>query len=342
MRCPICQAAGSVSDTKVIMTRDATRAAATTRRRRCKANSAHVFDTHEGPSAYPLQSILVSGRRRSGELAPFAVSRLRDDISLGVLKPLKPGELAVIVEDVTRDLQTTPEILEHLTLEESQEHPHAVVKVRDVDLRTLVERRLRNASDEVAHVRYALTFRGRIDIAPGEGFQQAEDFLAWVRDEHGGGLAKAVPVRPGIRAEQRAWPPSEVPHPRAVIKREGHDQPFDAGKFEESIYAPFFGRSHPRRMAKMITSFVLGELAGQERVSTFQLASAVMDTLRRVDDIAFLRYASIAKRFSTVRAFVEEAEGLVRRPSPELIFDRGMGVSVTRPRILSQGVEGTS
>lgn len=60
---------------------------------------------------------------------------------------------------------------------------------------------------------------------------------------------------------------------------------------------------------------------GQRVVLTEQLAASVLECLRRVDDIAYLRWASIAKRMNSVRDFRDEALGLIEQPSPQLAFD---------------------
>jgi transcriptional repressor NrdR len=44
----------------------------------------------------------------------------------------------------------------------------------------------------------------------------------------------------------------------------------------------------------------------------------VMDELRGLDQVAYVRFASVYRSFEDVHAFQEEIERLERQPSPEL------------------------
>ena len=59
----------------------------------------------------------------------------------------------------------------------------------------------------------------------------------------------------------------------------------------------------------------------RRKVLSAQLSAGVTSTLRRVDDIAYLRWATVAKNFQSVREIADEAHDLVVRPSPRLVFD---------------------
>ena len=62
--------------------------------------------------------------------------------------------------------------------------------------------------------------------------------------------------------------------------------------------------------SKVIGEWVLWGLAGQDEIASTQLAVGVLDCLRRVDDIAYLRWACVAKNIDSVTVFRDEARGL--------------------------------
>jgi len=56
---------------------------------------------------------------------------------------------------------------------------------------------------------------------------------------------------------------------------------------------------------------------GEHEVSTLQIGALVMERLRRLDDVAYVRFASEHRRFRDVDMLVEEAETLKERKRRE-------------------------
>ena len=75
-----------------------------------------------------------------------------------------------------------------------------------------------------------------------------------------------------------------------------------------------------KQVARLAADWVLWGLAGQETVRSWQLRDAVLRCLRRIDDIAYLRYCALAKSYRRETDLHNEAAGLVRYPSPRLLF----------------------
>jgi len=59
-------------------------------------------------------------------------------------------------------------------------------------------------------------------------------------------------------------------------------------------------------------------LLGEREVLTRKLGEWVMDELKGLDQVAYVRFASVYRSFEDVHAFREEIERLERQPSPEL------------------------
>lgn len=92
-------------------------------------------------------------------------------------------------------------------------------------------------------------------------------------------------------------------------------------QFVASVRHALFGRDKADETSACVAQWVLWGLAGQDQVHSSQLAIGVLDTLRRVDHIAYLRWASTAKSIDSVTLFRDEARGLLTNPSVPLVFD---------------------
>ena len=57
---------------------------------------------------------------------------------------------------------------------------------------------------------------------------------------------------------------------------------------------------------------------GERDFSSQEIGTLVMDELRDLDQVAFVRFASVYRSFQDVSAFEEEIERLKNAPSPEL------------------------
>ncbi|MEW8585165.1 MAG: ATP cone domain-containing protein, partial [Candidatus Thiodiazotropha sp.] len=59
-------------------------------------------------------------------------------------------------------------------------------------------------------------------------------------------------------------------------------------------------------------------MAGGEReVASLAIGELVMEELKRLDQVAYVRFASVYRKFEDVNAFREEIERLEQQPSPE-------------------------
>ena len=54
------------------------------------------------------------------------------------------------------------------------------------------------------------------------------------------------------------------------------------------------------------------------------IGSKVMEQLEQLDQVAFVRYASIYREFQDVGEFIDEIQSLERRPSPSEVMQRDL------------------
>lgn len=57
---------------------------------------------------------------------------------------------------------------------------------------------------------------------------------------------------------------------------------------------------------------------GESEVKSRVIGELVMDELRRLDHVAYVRFASVYRSFEDVNAFREEIDRLEKQPTPEV------------------------
>ena len=93
-----------------------------------------------------------------------------------------------------------------------------------------------------------------------------------------------------------------------VVKKNGEREPFDRSKLERSIAIACRKRDVPaERIDRLITSIQRQLETRGEEVTTSQIGEAVMDGLKAIDHVAYIRFASVYKDFSEPGDFAEIA-----------------------------------
>ena len=90
-----------------------------------------------------------------------------------------------------------------------------------------------------------------------------------------------------------------------VVKKSGRKVPFDREKLAKSVYTALRKRAvEPERTERMISGIVRQlESLGDVEVTSDQIGEYVMDGLKGLDDVAFVRFASVYKNFSAADDF---------------------------------------
>ena len=86
-----------------------------------------------------------------------------------------------------------------------------------------------------------------------------------------------------------------------VIKKSGRRVPFDRDKLERSVITALRKRAvEPERVERMISGVVRQlESLGDGEISSERIGEFVMEGLKSLDHVAFVRFASVYKNFST-------------------------------------------
>ncbi|ODT77002.1 transcriptional regulator NrdR [Devosia sp.] len=90
-----------------------------------------------------------------------------------------------------------------------------------------------------------------------------------------------------------------------VVKKSGRKVPFDREKLARSVYTALRKRSvEPERVERMISGIVRQlESLGDVEITSDQIGEYVMEGLKGLDDVAFVRFASVYKNFSAADDF---------------------------------------
>jgi transcriptional repressor NrdR len=103
-----------------------------------------------------------------------------------------------------------------------------------------------------------------------------------------------------------------------VAKRSGERQPFDRQKVIEGVRSACKNRPVEDEAIERLAAEVEGQLRerGPEATSQ-QVGVAVLDLLRELDDVAYLRFASVYKGFEEAGDFAREAGLLTKQTAPK-------------------------
>src|SRR3954463_2791302 len=103
-----------------------------------------------------------------------------------------------------------------------------------------------------------------------------------------------------------------------VIKRDRTHEPFDRRKLVNSLAKACEKRSISLVTLESAVDEIVHELetSGRE-VTSAAIGSKVLEKLRGIDEVAYLRYASVHKRFENVDEFADAIHALGRRVKPK-------------------------
>ncbi|WP_127142710.1 transcriptional regulator NrdR [Pelagibacterium montanilacus] len=90
-----------------------------------------------------------------------------------------------------------------------------------------------------------------------------------------------------------------------VVKKSGRKVPFDREKLSRSVTTALRKRQVDPEVAERMISGVVRQLEslGDVEVTSEQIGEYVMDGLKELDDVAFVRFASVYKNFSSADDF---------------------------------------
>ncbi|HUS24410.1 MAG TPA: transcriptional regulator NrdR [Candidatus Binatia bacterium] len=107
-----------------------------------------------------------------------------------------------------------------------------------------------------------------------------------------------------------------LPH---VFKREGNPEPFNEDKLRRGFESALFKRPVTAEQLDHAVENVIrkAQASGEREIPSRQIGDWVMEELRDLDHVAYVRFASIYRQFQDVNAFRDEIERLMAFPTAE-------------------------
>ncbi len=105
----------------------------------------------------------------------------------------------------------------------------------------------------------------------------------------------------------------------AVVKKNGRREPFDRQKLLRSMQVACNKRPISMEKLEETAAALERELAesGDKEVQSLTLGERVMECLRGLDGVAYVRFASVYRSFRDIDEFMLELSQLVRSKGPE-------------------------
>ncbi len=99
-----------------------------------------------------------------------------------------------------------------------------------------------------------------------------------------------------------------------VVKRDGTREPYERRKLERGIWLACTKRPVTRDQIDSLLSGLEEHWSGSEKeISSQQIGEDVMKELKKIDQVAYIRFASVHREFADVEEFKEELGKLLMK-----------------------------
>ena len=97
-----------------------------------------------------------------------------------------------------------------------------------------------------------------------------------------------------------------------VIKKDGRREKFDIKKVEIGIEKAFEKRPVSQEKIKKMISEIEEQIrkTGKKEIKSSVIGEIVMKKLKKIDNIAYIRFASVYRQFKDIKDFKQELRGL--------------------------------
>jgi transcriptional repressor NrdR len=106
-----------------------------------------------------------------------------------------------------------------------------------------------------------------------------------------------------------------------VVKKDGSRAPFDRQKIRQGLEKACWKRPVSDDQIEQVVSAVEAAIHSQAEpeVDTAQLGELVMQHLKDLDQVAYVRFASVYRQFKDVQDFVDELDGMRTRSNAPVV-----------------------
>lgn len=105
--------------------------------------------------------------------------------------------------------------------------------------------------------------------------------------------------------------------PLIVIKKDGSREQFDRDKLLRGLVRACEKRPVPFDKLENLVSRIALELQekGEQEISSREIGELAMEGLYYLDEVAYVRFASVYRQFKDINVFVDELKELLNRPN---------------------------
>ena len=99
-----------------------------------------------------------------------------------------------------------------------------------------------------------------------------------------------------------------------VVKKDGRREPFDLDKIRKGLYRALEKRPVQTKQIEQLAHQVEEFFSRSDReVPTFKIGGMIMDKLKKLDKVAYVRFASVYLEFKSLEEFLAELQGLLKK-----------------------------
>jgi transcriptional repressor NrdR len=105
-----------------------------------------------------------------------------------------------------------------------------------------------------------------------------------------------------------------------VVKKDGAREEFDVGKIRNGFERACWKRPIPASQVEQAIAQVVQAVysSGEPEIDSREIGECVMKILSRIDDVAYIRFASVYRQFKDLNEFFEEVQPMLdRKPVAE-------------------------
>lgn len=100
--------------------------------------------------------------------------------------------------------------------------------------------------------------------------------------------------------------------PLMVLKKNGRRELFDRGKLLNGLLRSCDKRTVPMSTMEQVVAEVEGQIRNEidQEVTTDRIGELVLEQLKTIDQIAYVRFASVYRKFDNIDSFMDELKNL--------------------------------
>ena len=107
---------------------------------------------------------------------------------------------------------------------------------------------------------------------------------------------------------------AELLMPRVIKQKNNTREPFNEEKLREGLYRSLEKRPVSEEQIESLIEDIKKDVrgTGEREVASRFIGEMVMKNLRKIDEVAFIRFASVYRRFEDITEFSEEVDKLTK------------------------------